>query len=80
MSWVVDNLLLDLVGLPQVVIVAVHLAVTAVEVLSADYVPPARACTAIECKGSFILEKDGVFLNFFEPVVSGRALLIGYID
>ena len=55
MSWVVDNLLLDHVGLPQVVIVAVHLAVTAVQVLSADIVPPARACTAFECKGSFIL-------------------------
>ena len=54
MLWVLDNLLLDHVGLPQVVIVAVHLAVTAVQVLSADIVPPARACTAFECTDFFI--------------------------
>ena len=31
------------------------IAENAVQVLSADIVPPARACTAFECKGSFIL-------------------------
>ena len=37
------------------------LAVNAVQVLSADIVPPARACTAFECIGSLILEQDQVF-------------------